>query len=186
MVDMKKPAKPVPDTTAAKPAATTTNRPSLPALSPLPGTKSAAADVQPVAPAAVSTAPVEATKPASAPAEPTAAPTPAKAAKPSETLAPKLRAKSEIISALRAGSHVQHTEAGLYRVVEVSGTVHPASKRRILALIEQGVLKPTESDKRKYVLDAEADKKAHEPKPPASAPAPDKSEPSTSAKPEGK
>ena len=176
----KKPAKPVPATTAAKP--TTPNpgvRPSLPALTPLPEEKPEAPDAKPSTPAGTTTAPADTTKPASAPAEESAAPAPA--SKAAEVLAKKIRTKAEILAALRAGSHIQHTDAGLYRVVEVSGTVHPASKRRILSLIEQGILKASDSDKRKYVFDAEAEKKA-EKKPPASAPAPAKSEPPISTK----
>src|SRR6266542_4139593 len=172
-MDTKKPAKPVPATTAGKAAAVpaTTPRPSLPSLSQPTDAKPDTAGAQSVLPAATTAAPVEAAKPACAPAEPTVAPTPA--SKPTETLGPKLRGKSEIIAALHAGAHVLHTEAGLYRIVEGNGTVHPASKRRILALIQQGVLKASGEGKgRIYLLDAEADKKASEKTPAAKPEAP--------------
>jgi len=161
MVD-KKPAKPTPATTAMKPVPANITRHSIPSLSPLPGQKpdfkaAAAGD----APAA------EASTPTAAPSVP---------AKATENLGPKMRSKGEILAALRAGSHVLHTESGLCRIVEANGTVHPASKRRVRALIDQGILKPTEADKRKYVLDAAADAKAQAPKPPASTTAPAKSE----------
>lgn len=174
MVD-KKPAKPTPATTAMKPVPANITRHSIPSLSPLPGQKpdfkaAAAGD----APAAEASTSGQAAQPASAPATPTAAPSvPAKA---TENLGPKMRSKGEILAALRAGSHVLHTESGLCRIVEANGTVHPASKRRVRALIDQGILKPTEADKRKYVLDAAADAKAQAPKPPASTTAPAKSE----------
>lgn len=166
MTDTKKPVtKSAPDTTAAKPA-TAERRPSLPSLSPLPGDKPTAADAQPAPPGAPTTAPEKPAAPASAPAEATTAPTPAaKPAKPTETLAPKLRAKAEIIAALRTGAHLLHTEGGLYRIVEVNGTVHPASKRRILSLIQQGILKASgEGNGRIYILDPEAEAKASEKK----------------------
>ncbi len=165
MVDKKPAAKPAPSTTDAKPitATNTTTRPSLPPLSPLPDARPSAASVQPATSTAVTTASEKAAQPASTETQPTAAP--ASPAKPVEKLGPKLRAKGEIIAALRAGAHVLHTESGLYRIVSASGSFNPASKRRILALIQQGILKATEADKRKFVLDAEAEKKASEKKP---------------------
>ena len=185
MVDPKKPAaKPATPTTAAKPAAVSSiaARPSLPSLPPNPDAKLPAPDVQPATPAGDATASEKAADPASTETQATAVPV--AASKPAETLAPKLRAKSEIVSALRAGAHVLHTEAGLYRVIEANGTVHPASKRRILALIQQGILKPTEAEKRKYAFDADAEKKASEPKATA-VPGTAEPEPSAGSKPEG-
>jgi hypothetical protein len=168
MVDPKKPTpKPAPSTTTAVPA-TAERRPSLPPLSPVTGTKSATADVQPLAPAADTAASEKAPAPASAEAQAIAVQpsAPAKAAKPSETLAPKLRTKADILGALRNGARVHREESGLYRIVAPDGAKHPASKRRILALIEQGILKASgEGNGRIYVLDAEAEAKASEKKP---------------------
>jgi hypothetical protein len=93
----------------------------------------------------------------------------------------KLRAKGEIIAALRAGAHVLHTETGLYRIVAANGSLNPASKRRILALIQQGILKTSgEGNGRIYVLDVEAEKKSDAEKKPAAKP-----EAPTSGKTEG-
>lgn len=170
MVD-KKPAKPAPDTTAMKPIAVPANvlRHSIPSLSPIPGEKPAAANVQPVAPVATTAAPEKANQPASTDAKPAAAP--ASPAKPTESLGPKLRAKAEIIAALRAGAHVLHTETGLYRIAAADGSLNPASKRRILAFIQQGILKVSgEGNGRVYVLDAEAEKKATAEKKPSAKP----------------
>ncbi len=87
---------------------------------------------------------------------------PGNAAKSTEKLGKKLRRKDEILSALRAGARVVHTSAGLYRIVAADGVQNPTSKRRVLALMQQGILKPLESDSRIYLLDALAEKAAKE------------------------
>ncbi len=164
MVDQKKPAKPAPATPVANPTATPTaneRRPPLPPLTPLPDEKPAATSALPVAPSATTGTPDKANQPASTDPQPTAGPT--SPAKPTETLGPKLRAKGDIIAALRAGAHVLHTESGLYRVVAANSSVSPASKRRILSLIQQGILKVSgEGNGRIYILDVEGEKKASE------------------------
>ena len=115
-------------------------------------------------------------QPTSTPERVTSEPTPATgtqpadAAKVAEKLGKKLRRKDEILAALRAGAKVVHTSAGLYRIVAADGVQNPTSKRRVLALIQQRVLKATENDKRIYVLDVEAEKAASEKK---SAPKPE-------------
>jgi hypothetical protein len=95
---------------------------------------------------------------------PSIGPQPADAGMPSEKLERKLRRKDEILTALRAGARLIHTTSGLYRVVAAEGTQNPTSKRRVLALIQQGILKATQSDSRIYVLDAEAEKAEREKK----------------------
>lgn len=78
-----------------------------------------------------------------------------------EKLAPKLRRKGDIMKALRAGAHVLHTESGLYRIIQ--GTdVHPASKRRIVALIDAGILKQEQGQDGRYFFDAAAETVATE------------------------
>jgi hypothetical protein len=79
----------------------------------------------------------------------------------------KLRRKSDIMQVLRGGAHVLHTEANVYRIV-VGDKIHPASKRRIVALIDSGILKPEVGHDRRYILDAAAEAAASEK---ASAPA---------------
>lgn len=71
--------------------------------------------------------------------------------KASEKLAPKLRRKADIINALRAGAHVLHTPQGLYRIVQ-GHDVHPASKRRISAMIDAGQLKHDQGHDNRYLF----------------------------------
>lgn len=170
MVDQKKPAKPAPVTTAATPVVPANiTRHAVPPLSPIPAEKPAAETTKPSTSVTEAVTPRKAAQPANPDQQPSVSP--ALPAKPTETLGPKLRAKGEIIAALRAGAHVLHTESGLYRIVAANGSLNPASKRRILALIQQGILKANgEGNGRIYILDAEAEKNSTAEKKPAAKP----------------
>src|SRR5207245_196702 len=75
-------------------------------------------------------------------------------AEPKEKLAPKLRRKADIVKALKAiGAHVLHTPEGLFRII-AGGKTHPASKRRIVAMIDGGGLKRDSQKPDRYLLDS--------------------------------
>src|SRR5438270_142850 len=72
-----------------------------------------------------------------------------------EKLGPKLRRKADIEKALKAvGAYLLHTPEGLYRIVS-GGKTHPASKRRVVAMIDGGLLKRDARSSNRYVLGAE-------------------------------
>jgi hypothetical protein len=77
--------------------------------------------------------------------------TAATAAEPKEKLAPKLRRKADIVKALSViGAHVLHTPEGLFRIVS-GDKVHPASKRRIAAMMDSGALKRDSQNSNRYL-----------------------------------